>query len=120
MRAIRGAVCAENTKESILENATTMLKEIFRANSIEIEQVVSVTFASTKDLDAVFPAVAARAIGLTSASLLCLQSMDVVGALPCCIRVQVLADLDVPQSQIKHVYLGEAEVLRPDLVEGAK
>lgn len=120
MRAIRGAVCAENTKESILENTTLMLKEIFRANHIEIEQVVAVTFASTKDLDAVFPAVAARSLGLLSASLLCLQSMDVVEALPYCIRVQVLVDLDIPQSKVKHVYLGEAQSLRPDLVEGAK
>ncbi|MCL2235213.1 MAG: chorismate mutase [Defluviitaleaceae bacterium] len=120
MRAIRGAICAENTKESILKNTTELLREIFEANDLDNGQVISITFAVTRDLDAVFPAVAARDLGLTSASLLCLQSMDVVGALPKCIRVEVLADINLAQSQVKHIYLGGAEVLRPDLVEGAK
>ncbi|MCL2855428.1 MAG: chorismate mutase [Defluviitaleaceae bacterium] len=115
MRAMRGAICAENSKQSILENTTTLLKEIFKANKLEVDQVVAVTFTCTKDLDAAYPAAAAREMGLTSASLMCVQEMDVAGSLPRCIRVQVLADTHMPQNKMRHVYLGEAKSLRPDL-----
>jgi cytidylate kinase len=115
IKAIRGAVCAENTFEGIGDGVKRLLGEIFEANGVGIADVISVTFSCTKDLDAVYPAVFARDMGLTSASLMCLAEMDVAGSIDKCIRVQVLAVSDVVQDKIKHVYLGRAKILRPDL-----
>jgi len=120
VKAIRGAVCAQNTVGSIEENTTRLLKEIFAANSLAIDDVIAVTFTCTKDLDAAYPAVAARKFGLTHASLMCVQEMDVVGSLPQCIRVQILASTTIAQNKISHIYLGEAKRLRSDLNPKAK
>ena len=117
IRAIRGAVTCENTRESICEGAKVMLEQIISKNALEIEQVVAVTFTCTKDLNAAYPAIAAREIGLTAASLMCLAEMDVPGSLEKCVRVQVLAEMDVPQKDVRHVYLRDARVLRLDLAD---
>jgi len=116
VRAIRGAITAKNTRESILESTRMMLKAILAENDLEIDQIIAVTFTCTRDLDAVYPAVAAREIGLVSASLMCMTEMDVQGSLPYCIRVQVLAETDAAPDYINHVYLREARKLRPDLM----
>ena len=115
IRAVRGAVCAENSRESILERARFLLEEIFKTNSLVNEQIISITFTCTKDLDAVYPAVAAREMGLVNASLMCMAEMDVRGAMQGIVRVQVLAEMDLPQAQVRHIYLGKAATLRPDL-----
>ena len=116
MRAIRGAICAENTKTDILKRTAELLAEIFSANGLVVADIVVVTFTCTKDLDAVYPAVAAREMGLVHASLMCVAEMDVVGAMQGLIRVQVLAETGVSQADVRHVYLGRAEALRPDLI----
>lgn len=116
IRAIRGATTAENTPESIFESTRVMLKEIFTVNGLDIGQIVSIIFTCTKDLDAAFPAVAARELGIVSAALMCVAEMDVPGSLPKCIRVMLLVETDLPQDEIDHVYLKGARVLRPDLV----
>jgi len=114
VRAIRGAICAENTADSILARTKMLLDEIILVNSLEIEQIISVTFTCTKDLDAVYPAVAAREMGLVDASLMCMQEMDVAGAMQGLVRVQVLAGM---QGKARHVYLGRAKSLRPDIAQ---
>jgi len=120
IRAIRGAICAENNAGSILARTEELLQGIFCANALAFEDVIAITFSCTKDLDAVYPAVAARNMGLVDASLMCLAEMDVVGAMPKIVRVQVLAQMDVAQSDIKHIYLGRAKALRPDLAESSQ
>jgi len=117
LNAIRGAITCENTSESINENISIMLQGIMFLNGLDIEQIISVIFTCTKDLNAAYPAAAAREIGIVSASLLNMAEMDVSGSLMGCIRVQVLAEMEVAQKDINHVYLKEARALRPDLVD---
>ncbi len=74
----------------------------------------------TKDLDAVYPAVAAREIGITEAALMCTQELYVVGSLKKCIRCAVLCDVNKKQKQANHIYLQNAKVLRPDLTNKEK
>jgi monofunctional chorismate mutase len=115
IRAIRGAICAKNSKESIAAATKELLNEIFKANDLEDSMIIAITFTCTKDLNAAYPAAAAREMGLVNASLMCMTEMDVQGALPGCIRVQILAQMDnIKQDEIKHIYLGKAKALRPD------
>jgi len=116
IRAIRGATTAENTKESIIESTTELLEKMLTANNLGIDQIISMTFTATEDLDAAYPAVAAREMGMTNVSLMCAQEMRVVGSLQNCIRVQVLAETNAAQRDVRHVYLKEARLLRPDLI----
>ena len=93
IRAIRGATTAENTKDGIVGAAEELLQEILKANKLGIDQVISILFTATADLDAAYPAVAARNLGMAHAALMCVQEMRVVGSLPRCVRVQVAADI---------------------------
>lgn len=112
---IRGAVTAENTKEDILAKTKELLLEIIEENNLDIECITSIFFTATKDLDKVYPAVSAREIGITDAALMCFQEMYVEGSLEKCIRVTVMVESDKKQKDAKHVFLGEAQKLRPDL-----
>lgn len=112
---IRGAITCENTKEDILEKTEEMLVKIMKDNSLEIDDIYAILFTATKDLDKVYPAVAARKIGITRAALMCMQEMYVEGSLEKCVRVMVTAESEVKQAEVNHVYLGGAEKLRPDL-----
>lgn len=116
MIAIRGAICATNTGESISVRTAILLERIFEANQLDVNNIISVMFTCTKDLNAAYPAVAARGFGLTQASLMCAQEMDVLGSMQGIVRVQVLAvNSGLGQAYVKHVYLGRAAALRPDL-----
>lgn len=110
---IRGAICAENTKEDIREKTKELLLNIFHENKLKPEDIYSVLFTATKDLDAEYPAVAARDLGLTEAALMCMQEMHKKGSLSNCIRVMVIAESQ--NNKARHVYLGKASALRPDL-----
>ena len=112
---IRVAITAENTKEDILAKTELMLKRIIEENDIETDDILSILFTATKDLDKVYPAVAARGLGITRAALMCMQEMYVEGSLQKCIRVMVTVKSDKNQKEANHVYMGEAEKLRPDL-----
>lgn len=112
---IRGAVTAENTKDDILDKTEKMLIKIIEENGLKISDISSVLFTATKDLDKAYPAVAARKLGITRAALMCMQEMYVEGSLEKCIRVMVTAESDKKQKSACHVYMGEAERLRPDL-----
>lgn len=118
MVTIRGAITVEeNTREAILEGTTTMLQKVIELNKLEDTEIISITFSATKDLDAVYPAVAARKIGVTQASLLCVQEMYVQESLPMCLRLMMYVDKKyVAQKDVKHVYMRKAEALRPDLM----
>ena len=117
LRGIRGATVAEaNTREAILAATDELLKEVLAVNCLPVEQIASVFFSVTRDLDAEFPAVAARKLGLSNTPLLCLNEIPVPSSLSRCIRILIHANLDIPQNAVKHVYLREAASLRPDVV----
>jgi len=113
--ALRGAVQVErNDAESILAATTELIGELIARNGLEPSSFVSVIFTCTDDLDAQFPAVAARELGLDQVPLLCNREMDVPGAMERVVRV--LAHYYAPEGhEPAHVYLGEAQKLRADL-----
>ncbi len=118
---IRGAVTVEeNSKACIWENTKIMLNEIIRANNLNLDDIVSVLFTCTRDLDAAYPAVAAREIGIVDAALMCVQELYVVGSLEMCVRVAVTVETNKKQKEMNHVYLKGAERLRPDIVNKSK
>ena len=117
-RGIRGAIGVDaNCAESILDATRELLQRIVDANGLDAGDLAGVIFTATADLDAAYPARAAREMGWVDVPLLCTQEMGVADNLPRCIRVLVLWNTDRISVQIRHVYLGRARVLRPDLSE---
>ena len=117
VRGIRGAIDVQhNQSGEILAAVTRLLREIVAANSFQPEEVAAVYFTATPDLDAVYPARAAREMGWVDVPLMCAQEMHVPGSLEKCIRVLLLWNTEVSPSQVRHVYLGKAAALRPDWV----
>ena len=113
VRAIRGATTAEeNTKESIVKSTVDLLKHIVEENDLDENEVISAFFTTTKDLNAQFPAVAARTIGWTKVALMCSHEMDVPDAQNMCIRVMIHVNTDMLPNQIRNVYLKDAVNLR--------
>lgn len=120
-RGIRGATTAQdNTADSILEATRELLEALASANGLHPEDLAAAFFTATGDLDAAFPARAARDLGWTAVPLLDSREMEVPGSLPHCIRVLLLWNADKSQEEIVHVYLRGAENLRPDLRREAK
>ncbi|MBP7737227.1 MAG: chorismate mutase [Spirochaetes bacterium] len=116
VRGIRGATTAPaNTKSDIIARTKEMLEALVKLNDINIEDIASAIFSVTDDLNAEFPAVAARQMGWIYTPLFCTMEIPVQGSLKSCIRVLLHVNMDRPQEEIKHVYLHEAEKLRPDI-----
>jgi len=114
-RGIRGAITVpENTKEAIIAASKELLHNLMEANEIEISDVACILFTTTSDLNAAFPAAAARELGWTRVPLLCGHEMNVPGSLSSCLRVLVLFNTDKKNEDIVHVYLGGAETLRDE------
>jgi chorismate mutase len=114
-RGIRGATTVtSNTKDAILKATQEMLSHLIRENDILPENIVSAYFSTTVDLNAVFPAQAARLLGWTNAALMCGHEMQVPGALERCIRVLIHLNTTRSADEIVHIYLKEAKSLRPD------
>ena len=112
-RGIRGAITvAANTREDILAATEELLRKMIEANGVEADEVASVLFTTTPDLDAEFPAVAARHLGWSEVALLCGHEMNVSGSLPRCLRILMLVNTERRAGEIVHVYLKEAENLR--------
>jgi len=113
--AVRGAISVErNTAEAILERTEELMRELIGRNGLAIEQFVSCIFTATSDLDAEFPALAARRIGFDRVPLICTREIDVPGSLSRVIRVLAHYYADAAHV-VRHVYLGEARSLRADL-----
>jgi chorismate mutase len=118
-RGIRGAVTIEiNDAGTIVAATRDLLERIAVANGVLVDDITSVIFTTTPDLDAAYPARAAREMGWVNVPLLCMQEMVVVGSLLRCVRVLLHYNTDRPIDQIRHVYVGEAQSLRPDLARG--
>ncbi len=113
--ALRGAITAErNESQAILDATSELIREIMARNELDARDVVSAIFTTTEDLDAEFPAVAARRLGLERVPLLCAREIPVPGALARVVRVLIhyYGDEERPA---RHVYLRDASVLREDL-----
>jgi chorismate mutase len=114
-RGVRGATVADdNTASSILTATRALLQRLVEANGIDLADMASVFFTTSADLTAAFPAQAARDMGWMDVALMCAQEVSIPNDLPRCIRVLIHWNTDRGNSQIKHVYLGDAKVLRPD------
>ena len=116
VRAIRGATTVtQNTVESIQEAVIELLDEIETRNELDPEEIISVIFTTTQDLDAVFPAAIARKRpGWDNVPLLDVQQMHVEGSLEYCIRILMHINTPHLQSNLVHPYLHQAKELRPD------
>jgi chorismate mutase len=113
---VRGATTADaNTREEILKATRQLLALMIRQNSIHKEDVASAFFSVTHDLDAEFPALAARQLGWLDVALMCTNELDVPGSLRRCIRVLVHWNTDKRADEVIHVYVKDAARLRPDL-----
>ena len=114
VRGIRGATTADgNTQSAIVEATREMLEKLVEVNDIDVDDIAAATFSTTPDLNAAFPAVAARKhLGWEYVALMCSHEMDVPDAQPRCIRVMVLVNTDRPPQEITNVYLRDAVNLR--------
>jgi chorismate mutase len=115
-RGVRGATTADvNTSEEILKATRQLLALMIRQNDIRKEDVASAIFSTTPDLDAEFPALAARQLGWLDVALMCTHELGVPGSLERCVRVLIHWNTDKTADEIVHVYIKEAAHLRPDL-----
>ena len=119
-RGIRGATTApQNTREDILQATDELLRQLVEANEIDDHQVAAAFFTTTSDLNAEFPAVAAREIGWDRVALMCSHEMMVPNALSKCVRVLILVNTEKTEKELVHVYLRDAKRLRADLAQEA-
>jgi len=118
VRGIRGAITADsNIKEEIIEKTKELLIALKKENDFKIEDITSIFFSVTSDLNVAFPAQAARELGWNRVPLFDMQEIEVPGSLPKCIRILIQINCRKSQTEIKHCYLREAETLRKDLVK---
>ena len=114
LRGVRGATTATaNTREAIGSATQELLRRLIEANEIPMEEIASAFFTVTDDLDAEYPALAAREIGWVNVPLLCAREIAVPGGLARCIRVLLHVNTEKTQEQLRHIYLREAAILRP-------
>lgn len=112
-RGIRGATTVErNEREEILAATTELLQLMIQHNDVHVEDVTSAIFSLTDDLDAEFPALAARHLGWTEAALMCAREIPVPGSLGCCIRILLHVNTTRSAAEIQHIYIRGAANLR--------
>ncbi|AGB41354.1 monofunctional chorismate mutase, clade 1 [Halobacteroides halobius DSM 5150] len=118
VRGIRGAITVEkNSSEQILSATQELLQELEETNDLKEDNVASVIFSMTPDLDQAFPAQAAREMGWNEVPLFCTQELAIEGALAKCIRILIHYNTEKALTEINHIYLKAAKELRPDLIE---
>jgi chorismate mutase len=116
-RGIRGAITVDNNdREEILVATTELLKLMIHENNVLIEDIASASFTLTEDLDAVFPALAARQIGWNEVPLICMREIPVPNSLEKCIRVLLLVNTTRRALEMQHIYMRKAISLRPEFV----
>ena len=125
VRGIRGATTASaNSNEAITAATTELLTELVRLNELQIQEICFAYFTTTPDLDAEFPAYAARKLGWVSVPLLCGNDMVVPGpnprSVPMCIRILLLYNTEKAQSEMRSAYLRGAQAIRADLDKTAQ
>lgn len=120
VRAFRGATqLSADTKAEMREAVVELLQDLLKANSISDDDLISILFTATPDIQSDFPAAGVRELGLVDLPLICAQELDVQGALPRTIRLLIHANSSLTRSEVTHKYLRGAVVLRPDLAAKA-
>jgi len=115
-RGIRGATAVpENSRDAIIAASRELLQQMVDANGVKIDDVACILFTTTPDLNAAFPAAAARELGWLQVPLLCSQEMDVPDGFPHCLRILMLFNTEKRNEDIVHLYLRGTEVLRDDM-----
>ncbi len=115
LRGVRGATTVEvNTREAILAATRELLCLMIEANGIGPEDVASAIFTTTVDLNADYPALAARALGWHDVALMCMHEMNVPHGLKQCLRILLHWNTEVAARDVKHIYINGAVNLRPD------
>jgi chorismate mutase len=116
VRAIRGATTLDDdTREQMIERVTTLLADMFGRNHVDLDDVISIFFTATDDLHCMFPAEAARTMGLADIPLMCARELAITGGMPRCVRVMAHVETSHPRAAVEHIYHGEARSLRPDI-----
>lgn len=118
VRALRGATTVDaDTPEQITTRIQALLQEMLERNVVGHEDLISIIFTATSDVVSLFPATAARKLGLGDVPLLCARELDIVGATPRCLRVLMHITTTRARSELHHVYMEGARELRDDLPE---
>ncbi|MDQ3895857.1 MAG: chorismate mutase [Actinomycetota bacterium] len=116
VRALRGATTVDaDSPEQINERVGALIKEMLARNDVDKDDLISIVFTATDDVTSMFPAAAARAIGLGDVPLLCARELAVDGGTPRCIRILMHLTTERSRAELRHVYLAGAEGLRDDL-----
>jgi chorismate mutase len=116
--ALRGAITLErDEREHLLDRVQRLLGEMLERNGVAHDDVISILFTATPDVHSVFPAAAARQMGLGDVPLICAQELDIEGAMPLCIRIMMHLETSRSRAELRHVYLEQARSLRDDLPE---
>jgi chorismate mutase len=118
VRALRGATTIDDdTVEQISDRVQTLVREMLERNGVDKDDLISIVFTATDDVHAMFPATAARAIGLGDVPLICARELQINGGTPRCIRVLMHLTTTRRRDELHHVYLEGARALRDDLPE---
>jgi len=116
LRAIRGATTVDrDDPDEVTDRVVTLLTRIMERNGLVEDDIVSILFTATEDLVSIFPATAARTMGLGAVPLICARELAIVGSVPRCVRVMLHVTTGRPRDEIVHVYLEGAQGLRDDL-----
>ncbi len=116
VRALRGATTLDADDPAHLsERVQTLVAQMLERNGVHKDDLISIVFTATDDIHSMFPATAARAIGLGDVPLICARELDIVGGTPLCVRVLMHLVTDRPRADLHHVYLEGARALRDDL-----
>jgi chorismate mutase len=118
VRAIRGATQLDiDDRQHMHDRVAELVTEVLDANSLGVDDFISIIFTSTGDLNSDFPAFAARQLGFTDVPLMCARELEIEGGMPRVVRMMAHVETDAPRSEITHVYLHGAANLRRDLVK---
>jgi len=121
VRGIRGAIKVENnSKEAIISATKELLLKMIEANDVKPDDIASIFFTATTDLNAEFPAYATRGMGYDLVPLLCASEIDVPKGMTRLIRILIHVNTEISQENIRHQYLGETSKLRPELCGGTQ
>jgi chorismate mutase len=116
VRAVRGAIQVDaNERQQILDGTTELIETVMTKNNLTTDDLISVIFTATTDLDAEFPAYAARQLGFHDVPLLCTTEIPVPGSMPRVLRLMAHIESEKPRAELHHVYLRGAAALRRDL-----
>jgi len=116
VRALRGATTVDRDEPAhITERVVALLEQMLERNGVHHDDLISILFTATDDIHSIFPATAARSVGLGDVPLICARELDIVDGTRMCIRVMAHLESDRARADLRHVYLEGAKGLRDDL-----